>query len=98
VAIDPCGFAEAVWDDDSTGTGSTMFARQTGGTTIRPSACGQSAGGTLPNTTTSGGAGTAPVGLVNTSSAAARFGLPAAAVVLVAVGVRLVGRRRRRRS
>jgi hypothetical protein len=98
VAVDPCGFAEAVWDDDNTGTGSTMFARQTGGSTIRPSACGQSAGGSQPNTTTAGGAGTAPVGLVNTSASAARFGLPAAAVVLVAVGVRLVGRRRRRRS
>jgi hypothetical protein len=39
VAVDPCGFAQAVWDDDNSGAGQTVFGKQTGGASIRPSAC-----------------------------------------------------------
>ena len=62
VAVDPCGFAEAVWDDDNSGTGSTMFGRQTAGTTIRPGACqtveniDSGTPGTLPGTRRGGAA------------------------------------------
>jgi hypothetical protein len=68
VAVDPCGYAQAVWDDDHTGAGSTQFARQTAGTTIRPSACGPTTavttptlGGPTPNTGRASAADLAPV-------------------------------------
>jgi hypothetical protein len=105
VAVDPCGYAEAVWDDDNAGGGSTMFARQTGGSTIRPSAgCGAqtASGGVLGQTASSGsgthagsGSGTAPIGLVNTAASPARP-VAAFAGLVVLAAVAGLGRRRRR--
>jgi hypothetical protein len=110
VAVDPCGYAEAVWDDDNSGTGSTMFARQTRGDTIRPSAhCGQqgSSGGSsgLPSTNGGSGSGSNPsgngggssIGLVNTAAAQAGPAMAAAALAGIAV-LAVAGRRRRRRG
>ncbi|HEV7678831.1 MAG TPA: sialidase family protein [Candidatus Dormibacteraeota bacterium] len=102
VAIDPCGYAQAVWDDDSTGTGTTMFARQTSGSSIHPTACAATTSGGngsgTPTTPTTGGSGSAPTGLVNTSAPEARAALPAAAVLALVAAAALAGRRRRRRS
>jgi hypothetical protein len=96
VAVDPCGFAEAIWDDDNSGGGVTMFARQTAGTTIRPSACGQTPTTGAPPSTTTTSAG-APSGLTNTGAAAARPAVGLAGLVALAV-IGGVARRRRRRS
>jgi hypothetical protein len=96
VAVDPCGYAEAVWADDSSGTGTTMFGRQTTGSSIHPTACGGGSGApTTPTTGTSGGA--PATGLVNTSAAVPRALPPAAGVLVVVAAAGLVGRRRRRR-
>ncbi|HZQ27562.1 MAG TPA: hypothetical protein VFA94_07680, partial [Acidimicrobiales bacterium] len=36
---DPCGMAEMVWANDSTGTGRTDFARQTAGPSVYVNGC-----------------------------------------------------------
>jgi hypothetical protein len=89
VAVDPCGYAEAVWDDDASGGGVTMFGRQTAGTTIRPSAgCGQNAA-----------APAAPAnpanGLSNTSAAGVRSSAVLAGLLTLAVCAGAARRRRR---
>jgi hypothetical protein len=102
VAVDQCGYALAVWDDDNSGAGTTMFGRQTAGTSIKPSTCPATArtgGGNPVNPNSSaGGAGSGPAAIStpNTSAGVARYGFPAFGVVLMAIGVRLMGRKRRR--
>ena len=92
VAVDPCGYAQSVWDDDSAGGGVTMFGRQTAGRNIRPSLCPQtaSAAGTPTTATTSAG-----TGLANTAMGAIQPG--AASAIAVAAMAGAVGAMRRRR-
>lgn len=98
VALDPCGNAEAVWTDDHTGDNFTLFARQTAGRSIRPSACAPNAASTSgavqgATTTPSGGVQGAHA-LPNTAGAAGSPAAPALAVAGLAAGA--VGWRRRR--
>jgi hypothetical protein len=102
VAVDHCGYADMVWTDDASGAATTMFARQTAGGSIHPTACGAkttSGGPTGPTTTTpTTGAGAGPAsGTPNTSAAEPRAALPAAGVVVVVAAAGLAGRCRRRR-
>ena len=69
IAVDPCGMAEMVWTDDSTGPGLTMFAKQAGGASLRPTACAASL-------STSPAAGTATPAATATPTAAPNGSLP----------------------
>ena len=95
VAVDPCGFAELVYDDDTGGSGTTQFGMQTGGRSIRPSVCGPKTTGVSPSqpvTAVQPGSG-----LINTSAVSGG----AVAAMVGGVGISMLvafgGRRRRRR-
>jgi hypothetical protein len=97
VAIDHCGLARAVWTDDHTGTGVTMFARQTAGKSIRPGACASSVaslGATVSLPGTSSGGGAAPSSGLPNTSAAVRGAAPLAALAVM-IGSTVIRRRRR---
>jgi hypothetical protein len=98
VAVDPCGYAEAVWTDDHTGTGVTMFARQTAGSSIRPSACVATTQSNVFNSAVQGlsqPSATAPSALPNTATTP--VGSAAAlSVTALALAVGTARRRRRR--
>jgi len=103
VAVDKCGYAEAVWTDDNSSSGTTMFGRQTSGRSIRPSACAAAVPASngnpvQPNASSggSGGAAGAAISTPNTSGAVGRYGPSAVGVVLMVLGVRLMARKRRR--
>ena len=104
VDVDKCGFAEAVWTDDFSGDNFTMFARQTGGQSIRPSAgCSgtQAASVSSPIPAPSASASPTPSGvahpgsLPNTSAAADDLLPPIGLVGLATLGAWRSARRRR---
>jgi hypothetical protein len=98
VAVDKCGFAEAVWTDDNSSAGETMFGRQTSGRSIRPSACATPAaasGGPVAPSASGSPAGAAAA-TPNTSAAVTRYGPSLVGVALMVLGVRLMARKRRR--
>jgi hypothetical protein len=89
VAIDPCGLAQMVWTDDASGEGVTMHARQTTGESLRPAAC--LAGGVVGVVGGGAGSGGGGSGLPATGSGLPwETGLVAAALVLLALGLRRV--------
>jgi hypothetical protein len=99
IAVDPCGYVQAVWTDDTHNGAVTMHGRQTGGTSLRAAGCPAGfdvvkGGFTGRATGASGGSRLPATGDGSGRARAAVAGLLAASGLGLGLGARR-GRRRR---